>query len=244
VFFINNVEADMLSGLLKQITSHIPEEELETYVRDVYLARSPIEALDRLGLALDEVILWWLDNNDYRMQIGEEASREIEEILRGVLRQNIYELLQEKYNQARNQKPVVQAKKNNPLQNVRVQHRQVRKKITTEEIITQVSDATDLEYSQVEVAFESILRVIKIHLSYGDEVQLPDFGTFTIRRRVHSRIASGSLDSVTRYLLLRYLSPEFKPSRSFFSRLEAHEGNQFTLAALIEREVSPGHSES
>lgn len=227
----------MHSELLKQITSQIPEDELDMYVRDVYSAKSPLEAINRLGLTLDEVILWWQDNSEYRMQIGEEASREIEEILRKTLQQKIYEILRAKYNQERNRKPSVQTRKSRPLQGAHnIQHKQLRRKITTNEIIAQVSGETDLEYSEVEVALKAILMAIKTHLSYGNEVQLFDFGTFRMRKGIRVTRKGVQRTIVTKPLAEKYLFiskllefktlPKFKPSKTFFKRIEEQEDNQ------------------
>jgi len=213
----------MYSNLQKQIASMIPVTELNMLIKDLYSATTPNEAMRRAGLTLDEVIHWWDHNDDYRVQIGEEAAQEVESTLISILQRELYEILQMKYKQELKQKIQAQINIYEEEPSIRLQgrsfhflrKRSVRKRITTTEIVMQVSYNTNLEYRDVELAIYTLLEVIANHIKYGHEVRLPGFGTFLARR---SKKRAGEMtDYRMNNTYWQYL-PMFKPSRTFFSQ--------------------------
>ncbi len=198
----------MYSNLQKQIASMIPVTELNMLIKDLYSATTPNEAMRRAGLTLDEVIHWWDHNDDYRVQIGEEAAQEVESTLISILQRELYEILQMKYKE----EPSIRLQGRSFLF---LRKRSVRKRITTTEIVMQVSYNTNLEYRDVELAIYTLLEVIANHIKYGHEVRLPGFGTFLARR---SKKRAGEMtDYRMNNTYWQYL-PMFKPSRTFFSQ--------------------------
>ena len=95
--------------------------------------------------------------------------------------------------------------------------------MTKAEIVTEISEKTGIEKTDVQNTIEAFMKSVKVSLSKGENVYLRGFGSFVVKKRAAKtgRIISKN----TTIVIPEHHVPSFKPAKTFTDKVKNnHKG--------------------
>lgn len=90
--------------------------------------------------------------------------------------------------------------------------------MTKADIVSQVSDKTGIEKSQVLATVEAYMEAVKNTLSKGENVYFRGFGSFIVKKRAEK--TGRNISKNTTIIIPAHNIPAFKPAKTFISKVK------------------------
>lgn len=90
--------------------------------------------------------------------------------------------------------------------------------MTKADIVSEISEKTGIEKSEVQSTVEAFMHEIKNSLSKGDNVYLRGFGSFIVKKRAEK--TGRNISKNTTIIIPAHNIPAFKPAKSFVTKVK------------------------
>jgi len=105
--------------------------------------------------------------------------------------------------------------------------------VTKADIITQISDQTGIDKSDVSTAVEAFFSVVKNSMAEGENIYVRGFGSFVNKKR--AKKVARNISKNTAIIIDEHFIPSFKPSKVFIEKIKTsdhvREANQVLAEA-------------
>ncbi len=105
--------------------------------------------------------------------------------------------------------------------------------MTKADIITQISDQTGIDKSDVSTAVEAFFSVVKNSMAEGENIYVRGFGSFVNKKR--AKKVARNISKNTAIIIDEHFIPSFKPSKVFIEKIKTsdhvREANQVLAEA-------------
>ncbi|UII22109.1 HU family DNA-binding protein [Fulvivirga ligni] len=91
--------------------------------------------------------------------------------------------------------------------------------MTKAEVITEISDKTGIDKSDVSVTVEAFFNIVKNAMSEGNNIYVRGFGSFVNKKR-KKKIAR-NISKNTAIVIDEHFVPSFKPSKVFVEKIKS-----------------------
>lgn len=93
-------------------------------------------------------------------------------------------------------------------------------RVTKAEIISEISEKTGIEKSDVSISVEAFFNVVKDTLATGENIYVRGFGSFVNKKRA-KKIAR-NISKNTAIVIDEHYIPSFKPSKVFVEKIKSN----------------------
>ena|ERR1017187_1432970 len=90
--------------------------------------------------------------------------------------------------------------------------------MTKADIVNEIAEKTGIDRISVMTSVESLMKIIKNHMSLGENVYLRGFGTFIVKKRA-KKLGRNILKNTT-ILIPAHYTPVFKPAKPFAEKVK------------------------
>jgi len=90
--------------------------------------------------------------------------------------------------------------------------------MTKADIISQISEQTGIDKSDVSTAMEAFFSVIKNNMAEGENIYVRGFGSFVNKRR--AKKVARNISKNTAIIIDEHYIPSFKPSKVFVEKIK------------------------
>jgi DNA-binding protein HU-beta len=90
--------------------------------------------------------------------------------------------------------------------------------VTKAEVITQISDQTGIDKTDVQETVEAFLSVVKNSMAEGENIYIRGFGSFVNKKR--ARKIARNISKNTAIVIDEHFVPSFKPSKVFVEKIK------------------------
>lgn len=90
--------------------------------------------------------------------------------------------------------------------------------MTKAEVITQISDQTGIDKTDVQETVEAFLSVVKNSMAEGENIYIRGFGSFVNKKR--ARKIARNISKNTAIVIDEHFVPSFKPSKVFVEKIK------------------------
>ena len=106
--------------------------------------------------------------------------------------------------------------------------------MTKADIISQISEQTGIDKSDVSTAMEAFFSVVKNNMAEGENIYVRGFGSFVNKKR--ARKVARNISKNTAIIIDEHYIPSFKPSKVFVEKIKRSDrvknANSEKLAAV------------
>ena len=93
--------------------------------------------------------------------------------------------------------------------------------MTKADVITQISEQTGIDKTDVSAAVEAFFSVVKNSMADGNNVYVRGFGSFVNKKR--ARKVARNISKNTAIIIDEHFIPSFKPSKVFIEKIKNSE---------------------
>ena len=93
--------------------------------------------------------------------------------------------------------------------------------MTKAEVISEITDRTGIDKTDVSVAVETFFTVVKDSLAEGENIYVRGFGSFINKKR--ARKVARNISKNTAIIIDEHFVPSFKPSKVFIEKVKSSE---------------------
>ncbi|WMJ71812.1 HU family DNA-binding protein [Cytophagaceae bacterium ABcell3] len=90
--------------------------------------------------------------------------------------------------------------------------------MTKAEVISQISEKTGIDKSDVTATVEAFFSVVKDSMAEGDNIYVRGFGSFVNKKR--ARKVARNISKNTAIIIDEHYIPSFKPSKTFVEKIK------------------------
>jgi DNA-binding protein HU-beta len=90
--------------------------------------------------------------------------------------------------------------------------------MTKADIISQISEQTGIDKSDVSTTMEAFFSVVKNNMAEGDNIYVRGFGSFVNKRR--AKKVARNISKNTAIIIEEHYIPSFKPSKVFVEKIK------------------------
>ena len=90
--------------------------------------------------------------------------------------------------------------------------------MTKADIVNEIAEKTGIEKISVQAAVESFMKVIKNHMSEGQNIYLRGFGSFIVKKRAEK--TGRNISKNTTIIIPAHFIPSFKPAKTFAEKVK------------------------
>jgi DNA-binding protein HU-beta len=90
--------------------------------------------------------------------------------------------------------------------------------VTKADIISQISEQTGIDKSDVSTTMEAFFSVVKNNMAEGDNIYVRGFGSFVNKRR--AKKVARNISKNTAIIIDEHYIPSFKPSKVFVEKIK------------------------
>ncbi len=90
--------------------------------------------------------------------------------------------------------------------------------MTKAEVITEISDLTGIDKSDVQTTVEAFFSVVKNSMAEGNNIYVRGFGSFVNKKR--ARKIARNISKNTAIVIDEHFVPSFKPSKVFVEKIK------------------------
>lgn len=91
-------------------------------------------------------------------------------------------------------------------------------KMTKADLINEISEKTGVEKLAVQATVESLMKVVKNHMSEGNNIYLRGFGTFLVKKRAEK--TGRNISKNETIIIPAHFIPAFKPAKTFAEKVK------------------------
>jgi DNA-binding protein HU-beta len=90
--------------------------------------------------------------------------------------------------------------------------------MTKADLINEISEKTGVEKLAVQATVESLMKVVKNHMSEGNNIYLRGFGTFLVKKRAEK--TGRNISKNETIIIPAHFIPAFKPAKTFAEKVK------------------------
>jgi DNA-binding protein HU-beta len=90
--------------------------------------------------------------------------------------------------------------------------------MTKADLINEISEKTGVEKLAVQATVESLMKVVKNHMSEGKNIYLRGFGTFLVKKRAEK--TGRNISKNETIIIPAHFIPAFKPAKTFAEKVK------------------------
>ena len=90
--------------------------------------------------------------------------------------------------------------------------------MTKADLINEIADKTGIEKPAVQASVESFMKVIRSHMSEGQNIYLRGFGSFIVKKRAEK--TGRNISKKTTIIIPEHYIPSFKPAKTFSEKVK------------------------
>src|SRR5210317_353489 len=93
--------------------------------------------------------------------------------------------------------------------------------MTKADIISQISEQTGIDKSDVSTAMEAFFSVVKNNMAEGENIYVRGFGSFVNKKRAQK--VARNISKNTAIIIDEHFVPSFKPSKVFIEKIKSSD---------------------